>query len=633
MSPAPHRIPVHRVLTALLTLGLLASLAAPVAANEPTATPAASPATEPPPSELPIGPDGQPMAPSIHAEMLAEHAADAVSFTPGEAPSVAMATPSGDGGLGDGTTSSTDGGVAALPNGLRKEIFGYLPYWMLSSSNLAHLDYDMISTIAYFGVAARSDGTLARTADSVTTPSWAGWTSSHMTDVINKAHARGVKVVLTVTMMAWNGNYTEMSAFLNSSSARNRLVGEIVGTVRDRRADGVNLDFEPVPASLRDQYTSFVRQLKAGLQSAGVGSFLTVATMAGAATWSSGYDVAALSASGAADALMVMAYDFSWSGSARAGGVAPVRNPYIFDVNDAIRDYLAKVPAGKLIWGVPYYGREWSTDTNALYSETNRKRTSVAYYYTGHRTRAGQHGRLWDSTGQVPWYRFHDSAAGTWVQGYYDDVASLTAKYNLINLNDMRGVGIWHLLMDNGRAELWDALDTHFQGPWFTDAVGSQFQSDILWLAESGITQGCGEDLFCPNQAVTRGQMAAFLSRALELPATGRDFFSDDGGSIFHADINRLAAAGIASGCGDRRFCPNGAVTRGQMAAFLSRALELPATGRDFFSDDGTSIFHADINRLAASGITSGCDAGRFCPNAAVTRGEMAAFLRRAMTR
>jgi hypothetical protein len=66
--------------------------------------------------------------------------------------------------------------------------------------------------------------------------------------------------------------------------------------------------------------------------------------------------------------------------------------------------------------------------------------------------------------------------------------------------------------------------------------------------------------------------MAAFLSRAFSLPATGSDSFTDDQGSAFENDIERLVAAGITKGCAPGLFCPNDVVTCGQMAAFLHRA-------------------------------------------------------------
>ena len=165
----------------------------------------------------------------------------------------------------------------------------------------------------------------------------------------------------------------------------------------------------------------------------------------------------------------------------------------------------------------------------------------------------------------------------------------------------------------------------------FTDAVGSPFEYDIAWLAEAGITGGCGATTFCPRSPVTREQMASFLSRALDLPATSRDFFTDDGGSGHQPDINRLASSGITGGCGATTFCPRSSVTREQMASFLSRALDLPATSRDFFTDDESSAHETDINRLAASGITGGCGGTTFCPRTVITREQMAAFLHRAL--
>ena len=71
--------------------------------------------------------------------------------------------------------------------------------------------------------------------------------------------------------------------------------------------------------------------------------------------------------------------------------------------------------------------------------------------------------------------------------------------------------------------------------------------------------------------------MAAFLVRALSLPTVGGTYdFVDDNDSVFESDIERLAAAGVTAGCNppaNDRFCPDNSVTRGQMAAFLARAL------------------------------------------------------------
>ncbi len=166
--------------------------------------------------------------------------------------------------------------------------------------------------------------------------------------------------------------------------------------------------------------------------------------------------------------------------------------------------------------------------------------------------------------------------------------------------------------------------------PEFTDIASSSFLDDIHWLLYEGITVGCTPTTYCPTAAVTREQMAIFLDRALDLPPTATDYFSDDAGRTGEASINRLAASGITVGCTPTTFCPTAAVTREQMAIFLDRALDLPPTATDYFSDDAGRTGEASINRLAASGITSGCTSTTYCPTAAVTRGQMAAFLHRA---
>lgn len=180
----------------------------------------------------------------------------------------------------------------------------------------------------------------------------------------------------------------------------------------------------------------------------------------------------------------------------------------------------------------------------------------------------------------------------------------------------------------------WDPLI--YNGTFFDDDT-SIFEGDIEWLFAEGITFGCNpptNDKFCVGSAVTRGQMAAFLTRAFHLPAAPSAGFTDTSESIFADDIDRLAAAGITLGCGDgTRFCPDEPVTREQMAAFLVRGLGYKDRLVNPFSDDDGSVFEADIEKLAAAGVTVGCNPPTntlFCPKQAVTRGQMAAFLHRA---
>ncbi len=165
----------------------------------------------------------------------------------------------------------------------------------------------------------------------------------------------------------------------------------------------------------------------------------------------------------------------------------------------------------------------------------------------------------------------------------------------------------------------------------FTDIAGTTFEADIEWLFAEGITVGCTATAYCPDASVTRDEMASFLVRMFDLTEGGDiDVFTDDESSTHETEINRLAYAGITKGCSPTTFCPGDPVLRGEMASFLSRAIPLTAgVGNDYFRDDDENIHEANIDRAAAAGVASGCGLWRFCPSGWVSRGQMAGFLHR----
>jgi hypothetical protein len=180
-------------------------------------------------------------------------------------------------------------------------------------------------------------------------------------------------------------------------------------------------------------------------------------------------------------------------------------------------------------------------------------------------------------------------------------------------------------------------------GGTFLDDDATVHEGAIEAIALGGITAGCNppqNDLFCPDEPVSRGQMAAFMRRALgdELAPGAPASFTDDDGSVFEGDIEWLASVGVTKGCNppaNTEFCPADPVTRAQMAAFLVRAFGYAdGAGADQFTDDDGSVFESDIERMAAAGVTLGCnppDNTRFCPGEPVQRGQMASFLTRAL--
>ncbi|HWZ85620.1 MAG TPA: DUF1800 family protein [Thermoanaerobaculia bacterium] len=198
---------------------------------------------------------------------------------------------------------------------------------------------------------------------------------------------------------------------------------------------------------------------------------------------------------------------------------------------------------------------------------------------------------------------------------------------------------------------VYDVVVTNSGGPtstlpraWFADfadvALANPFHASIEQMVRDGITAGCGGGNYCPSSSITRAQMAVFLLRAghgsgyVPPPATGT-VFSDVGASDFAADwIEELHAEGITGGCATNplRYCPNSAITRGQMAAFLLKVYHgtsyAPPPAQGVFSDVPTSIPLAPwIEELARLSVTAGCGGTAYCPANSVTRGQMAVFM------
>ena len=161
-------------------------------------------------------------------------------------------------------------------------------------------------------------------------------------------------------------------------------------------------------------------------------------------------------------------------------------------------------------------------------------------------------------------------------------------------------------------------------------------------LFNAGITSGCGTNplSYCPEQSVTRAQMAIFLERGMNgslytpPPATGTIFTDVPLSHSAAAWIEKLYADGITGGCGSGLYCPDNFVTRTQMAIFLLRSehgsayTPPPAVG--IFADMPTSDSAAAwIEQLYNEGITGGCSLVplMYCPGNPVTRASMAVFL------
>ncbi len=350
---------------------------------------------------------------------------------------------------------------------LDRQVYGYLPYWRLDAGTVDRIDYNLVSTIAFFGLGIKKDGNIDT--------AWRGYTaylSDNAIAVTNAAHAKGVRVVPTFQLFD-SGSLPKMSAFLHSSAAKARFIKQAVALMVRRSADGANFDFEPMPQSLSLDFAAFLAKFKTAMLKAIPGSKLVVATSAGAPyTLIDGIE-------SIVDQMFVMTYNYRWSGSTITGAIAPLDNTSR-TVKLHIARYLAHTPASKLILGVPYYGYDWPVTSDvpnaAVHKPVSKYGGVWSVTYSSARKYLDAHPavlRQEDTSEGSAFFTYWDDEFQTLRQVYFEDEHSVAAKYDYAIVTGLAGVGIWTLDNDRGFGELNDVLRSKFYHPSHTAVVTS----------------------------------------------------------------------------------------------------------------------------------------------------------------
>lgn len=347
----------------------------------------------------------------------------------------------------------------------KHEVFGFAPYWTFNK--LDTVDFKVLTTLAYFGVPINSNGDLVRD-----DPGYYTFQSKDATRLFTKAHDNGTRVVLTLTQM----DNWQIISLLDSSQAQANAVEQAVSEVEKRGIDGVNVDFEYSgnPGIIyRRKFTNFVENLAAEMHRRVPSSKVTVSVYAGSVKEPKIYDIKALSL--ISDGIFMMAYDFGFSGSDNAIPTAPLygykQGKYWYDVSTAVDDFLKLMPAEKLILGVPWYSYNYAVYEPAIKAETlpywlaraiTQTYASVIENIHPNNPGIANYKSGWDNFGKVSWKSYYDETRGVWRIVFYDDVKSLSAKFDFAKNKNLGGVGIWALGFEDGRDEFWHLLGEKF---------------------------------------------------------------------------------------------------------------------------------------------------------------------------
>lgn len=351
----------------------------------------------------------------------------------------------------------------------QKEVFGFAPYWTINK--LDNVDFNVLTTFAYFGIPVKGDGNLDTSYQGYQT-----FKSETATEIFQKAHSHGTRVVLTITQM----KNAEIRELMDSPEAQARSIEQTVELVKNRGIDGVNIDIEYTGnpgQGYRNAFSAYVKNMTEAMHAAVPQSKVTVSVYASAVKEPKIYDIAKMGEY--SDGVFMMAYDFAVASSGHAIPTAPLyghkEGKYWYDVSTAVEDFLKYMPEEKLILGVPWYGYNYNVGSPTVKAPTLRGR-GFAQTYTLVENGVSQdmpgiyeYASGWDDHGQVGWKAYYSAVTGTWRMVFIDDVKSLDIKFEYAKQKNLGGVGMWALGFDDGKKDFWALLDRKF-GAKYADA-------------------------------------------------------------------------------------------------------------------------------------------------------------------
>jgi spore germination protein YaaH len=321
---------------------------------------------------------------------------------------------------------------------LNRKVLGWHPYWAGATAYLSY-DYSALSHIAYFSYEVDT-----ATGGYTTINSW------NSTPIIDYAHQRGTKVLLTVTNFGTSRN----NELLTDTDKQKFLINTIITLLKSRNGDGVNFDLESVSVSRRNDLVSFIGMAVSLIKAELPDAEISLATPA--VDWSGAWDLKKLSE--LCDYLIVMGYNYYWGGSSTAGPVAPLDGES-YNVTKTVITYLnAGVAPEKLLLGVPWYGYDWPVVSQTRKSATTG--TGTAKTFIAAQEIANTNIKTFDPSTKVPWVSY--SASSTIRQLWFDDNVSLGLKYNFADSKNLAGIGIWALSYEGSDQEVWSTINNAF---------------------------------------------------------------------------------------------------------------------------------------------------------------------------
>jgi len=334
-------------------------------------------------------------------------------------------------------------------------VYGFLPYWTMQKAQVS----DHLTHVGYFSLTIDSSGNFVTKTDEGTELGWHRYHSEGFENIRKQTQAQKQKLEILITMM----DADEISAFLLSSTSQTNFLKNMKQFVKTQPVDGVNIDIEyagTVTDGLRAAYTQLLSNLHDELKAADPSIHLSVDVFADSAEKYRIWDIEAISPF--VDHIVVMAYDFFRKSSPLSGPISPLfgseKNRWESDIMQYLKAFLEKVPSEKILLGVPFYGYEWQTVSEAPGSATLPKTGALATYSRVQTLLTDlQIPEQWDNDALSPFVVYKENGKTQTI--YYENSRSLSYKLDLVNQARLGGIAIWALGYEGSTNELWDVID------------------------------------------------------------------------------------------------------------------------------------------------------------------------------
>jgi spore germination protein YaaH len=241
--------------------------------------------------------------------------------------------------------------------------------------------------------------------------------------------SNGAKVV---PLIQNESQFADFHKTMATDTQRDAIVALLVDLVETNGYDGIHIDFEGISQSDRDLLTDFMRRLHLAFQPHGwiVSQAVAARTSDADSYWGGAYDYKALAAYN--DYVVVMAYDWGYSGRPDPAPVAPM-----WWVEDVVSYSKKKLPDDKFLLGIPFYGYDWNTTTGPPAS-------SVSYADAMDLAIRPEAQVGYSNDDQAPWIHYKDDQ-GDDHEVWFENSASFEAKINLVIDENVGGFATWRL--------------------------------------------------------------------------------------------------------------------------------------------------------------------------------------------